>query len=223
MHPTRRVFATALISALLFSATTPAFAGIIEGFVDSSDGGGMIATQEWDDDGATLFYSVQKSNADWKYSYSWRGLDKDLSHIIFQVSDTFTADNILEGTTGGYELSEFGDTQGNSNPGIPDALYGIKFDMSTDATDALVTIVSNRAPMWGSFYAKSGNSGGSSVYAYNSNFGGTSVAPISGTADGLVLVPDTRTTIPLPATMILLLVGLAGILGSNRVLTRTNA
>ena len=162
--------------------------------------GSMFGTGQWAT-GSTLSWNVSQGvDSLWTYSYHFVVPAKNISHILIQASDTFTSSNIKAGTTTGFELGTFGD-EGNSNPGIPTNLYGLKFP-GFDVDDTF-TIVSDRAPMWGSFYAKDGTSGGPGggvdVYAYNSMFGSSSSADIFGTApSGFILVPDTVTVIPVP-------------------------
>lgn len=185
----------------------------VTGSIDSGTGGGMYATGGWSGGDAELSWSVSESGGLWTYVYHWMTESKALSHIIFGVSDTFTSGNILSGTTAGWSLDTWSSAQGNSNVGIPGSLYGLKFagiDM-----DETFTIVSDRAPMWGDFYAKDGRDGGQDVYAYNSSFGDGPLAYVAGRDNpyGYVLVPDTKTSrVPEPGTMALLGVGMIGLM-----------
>ncbi len=197
-----------LALAMTFSAAS---ALPITGSIESGDGG-MYATGGWDSGNAELSWSVSESDGRFTYVYHWMTKSKALSHIIFGVSDTFTSGNVLSGTTSGWELGTWS-TQGNSNPGIPSPLYGLKF--SGNDTDETFTIVSDRPPMCGNFYAKDGRDGGQDVYAYNDLF---SREPLdcmgSGNYAGYVLVPDTKTTnrVPEPGTMALFGVGVIGLM-----------
>lgn len=206
---------------LFFGSMTTAMAIPFTGSISANGTatGSLIGTADWAN-GSTLSWNVSQGIDDlWTYTYHFQVPRKDISHIIFQVSDTFSSSNVKAGTTSGYDLDTFG-TQGNSNPGIPSNLYGLKFP-GFDVDDTFV-IVSDRAPMWGSFYAKDGVSAGIDVYAYNASFGQTSNADIFGTAPfGFILVPDTVTVVPVPdevsepSTFLLLGAGLVG-LGSMR-------
>ena len=187
---------TALV--MFFTSSGVATAAPITGSISATTGGGMFATESWaNNPKATLTWSVSSQTVGqdvlWTYHYQFTVGAKAISHVLFQVSDTFTEKNIFEGTTpfgNGDGLGTWGD-EGKSSPGILSTLYSIKFG-GNDLDDEF-TIVTDRAPMWGSFYAKDGKDEGGEVYAYNTSFGLTSTVNIFGTApQGFVLVPDTR-------------------------------
>lgn len=189
---------------------------------------GLSATASWNQF-AEFSWLVDNTTNDnlWTYQYHWKTNNKELSHIIIEVSSNFKDNNIYSGTTSPNILGTFGQ-QGNSNPGIPGDIYGLKFDLSPASKDFSFTIVTDRAPMWGNVYAKDGKDGGADVYAYNIGFlqtpptfdlAGMPMGPIF---DGYawVLVPDTFSNgngtgqtdpIPEPSTILLLGAGLAGL------------
>lgn len=204
----------ALIAGLFISLglmTGAAQAAPLVGSVNAGDDGGLTATSPWSNGlfDAALGWKVYETAAGWVYDYGIFVPAKKLSHVIIEVSETFTAANILQGTTDGWELGYWGD-EGNSNPGIPEILYGLKFD-SNNFLDAF-KIVTDRAPMWGSVYMKDGKFFGHDVYAFNDNFGGRSEGSIYGQApDGFILVPNTVTSqVPEPGSLALLSLGLVG-------------
>ena len=82
---------------------------------------------------------------------------------------------------------------------MPGEIKGIKFPGS--GTQLVLSFYSDRAPMWGSFYAKDGTDGSNDVYAYNSGF--------SGVGSDFIAVPDTTTTVPVPGAVLLGMLGLA--------------
>ena len=141
--------------------------------------------------------------------------------MIFEVSSTFNDSNIYEGTTGGYELGTYDSS--NGNPGIPGSVFGLKWDLDVNTTSASVTIVSDRSPMWGDFYAKGGvekiDGVKTRLLAYNTQFGSDTLAQISGgNAGGWALVPNSHTgsaPVPEPSTMLLFGFGLIGLAGAG--------
>lgn len=191
------------------------------GSISSSDSS-MIASVEWArGNGSTLLWDVDYSEADglWTYAYTLTvATDPNISHVIIEVSETFDESNIKGGTLDSLEgPPKLYNGQGGSNPGIlPVGLWGIKWEPFEDLNYFSWTIVSDRDPMWGDFYAK----GGDSDYAYNSGFGIDTFAAI-GNGNALdnghawVLVPDT-TSVPEPATMLLLGSGLIGLAALGR-------
>ncbi len=188
-----------ILSFLAFAFAGTLFAAPITGSLDSGTGGGLFATGPWAGGDAELNWSVtQLQNGNWRYTYTFAVEEKDISHMLIEISPTFTSANVKSGTTSGWQLGTWG-TQGNSNPGIPSSLYGLKF--GGDSETEVFTIVTDRAPMWGDFYAKDGRSGGYDVYAYNTAFGGSTTASIYDRVAGMVLVPDTFTNVPEPAIL----------------------
>lgn len=191
----------------------------ITGSIDATSGGGMTATGAWGEIApeAKLSWAVTALTTKpgfWMYEYTFQVPEKELSHFILETSSTFTVAN-LSSVTGGWELGTWG-TEGNSNPGMPEELYGLKFPGSNLLDGFLV--VTDRAPMWGSFYAKDGRDGTDDVFAYNASFGEHSSASISGPAPyGLILVPDTKSTaIPEPGSALLLGIGFLAMAGMRK-------
>jgi hypothetical protein len=191
----------------------------------SGDGGGLFGTNEWDSENVILSWDVtnpsQSSSGFWEYMYTFTVPSKGISHLIIEVSDFFTAANILEGTTEEFETGEEPQlhTTANGNPGIPDSTYGIKWAPGEeDPLSYSWTLVSNIEPIWCDFYAKSGGGQEDPVIAYNAEFSNAMrpvFDPDEPNPSGWVLVPDS-TPIPEPATMLLIASGLIGLAGFGR-------
>lgn len=99
----------------------------------------------------------------WYYEYVFTVPSGEPSHIIIETSLTFEADDI-SGWSHAWELGTW-DDQGASNPSIPDAMYGLKFD-TTGTLTPTVSFYSPRDPVWGDFYAKDGTG----TFAWNAGF-----------------------------------------------------
>lgn len=175
------------------------------------------ATGDWANTTTELSYTVTRDfsggvlSGPWTYSYTWYApgtQGKDLSHFILQVSNDdqsasgglppfdqeypdFFNSNVLPSETEDPTLY----TSGPSNPGLADAIYGIKFQGS--GTSWNLTFDSLRNPMEGSFYAVDGK--GSEVYAYNSGLG---------TGDDFIPVPNAS-YVPVPGAALLGMLGLS--------------
>lgn len=231
----KQVYRAVLVAAVVFFALVPGSkaAMVYSGSVSSGDG--LTVASGWSD--VTLSWTVDDETHPgyWTYAYTFSCTNKSISHVIFEVSESFTRDNLIDvyasnvinGTS--YSITydpdapkwyESSGTSGD-NPGMPDVdleeggegdLFGIKWNSSgSGATQFTITIVSDRAPMWGDFYAKNGGK----TYAYNTGFGTETSAPIgSGNAGGWVLVPNT--VVPIPASLYLLSSGLLCFIGWHR-------
>ena len=147
---------------------------------------------------------------EWTYIYSFtEGITKikNISHLILEV----TQDGLpFEFTTAWSPIDDpvYQDsTTSSGNPLMPNGIYGVKFDNWADADDGF-TLVTDRVPVYGNFYAKDGNN--PDVVAWNNALaisGFDSDNPLD-----FIVRPNggqgTPPPIPEPATMLLLGTGL---------------
>ncbi len=208
---------------------------------------GVVASDGWEQPlgGFEITWNITyDTNVPDVYHYSYTitddngatTLNPDLSHLILQVSSTFTAADIWKVKLDGQDLSlSSGDPQlytssGNegSTPYMPaGGIFGIKLDAAGGQSTHTFTYSfdSDRAPMWGSFYAKDGkhpDAGNNTEFAtaWNTGFG---TNPAAGATDltNWVLVPDSSaqdlippdSIVPEPVTAIFFGTGLATLFG----------
>lgn len=202
-----------LIIALTCCAVT--HANIYEGSLSSADGG-LLGTGIWVNNSGkpgwtpAVFAWEVTMNPDytWHYEYTVSVTKGAVSHFIIATSDTFEESDIFNanGNFTKYILGVFSD-EGGGNPNIPGHIRGIKFD-DTWGLVMVISFDSTRVPVWGNFYAKDGNAGGSINTAWNSNFGAPVpvTPPSEGPQDGFVIVPDS-VSVPEPAMFIFLALG----------------
>lgn len=225
-------------AAVAFAALlAPASAAVIASGSLSTANGGIVTdagdggNQSWNGDTITLDWSVSLAASTYTYSYTFTGsadpgpFSPGLSHLIVETSSTFDMDNVLAGTTtDGFTAPTLYLVGGNgkSNPGLPDDIYGIKWNTDGSVT---ITLVTDRDPIWGNFYAK----GGSGAFAYNSgwdlllnnvaddadNLYGQSIRLSQQGFPWFLAVPDTTsdpwTGVPEPGVVALFGLGLLGL------------
>ena len=197
-----------LTSLLVPVSAHAAIIDIASGLLTIPGGGLTSGPGGWTQ--ATLSYDVNFDTSDshYIYTYTFDGIvpTKEISHIITQVSDNFTTADMLTGTTAGGALDVYSaTTQGGSNPGMPFAIPGIKWNVGGDALTYTWTIETLRAPMWGNIYVIDGKTPGSEVWSINSGFGANPFDPsgcykdlyfTTPSCSGFALVPDTVTRPP---------------------------
>jgi hypothetical protein len=224
------LFVVSLLVVLVF-AVPMARAVEIEledGFLTSGPGGGITASGGWSGGAFKISWDIDQDSVTKLYTYVYTISDpqsedgrlaKDLSHWILQVSNTFTSNNLKSGSShaddGSSPQTYTSTSNGNSNPDMPNAIFGYKFDSTT------VTIVTDRAPINGNFYAKDGNCNPFSCPGFDAT-----VAWDTGLAGGtsFIRVPDTTTTtttsVPEPSALLLFGSGLIVVSGISRRINR---
>lgn len=199
----------AVFAVLMIATAASATGTLFAGYLTTATAGDITATDGWagTSDGFKIRWVVTEvSTGVVHYQYyitnalNGGALAKDLSHIIIQVSDDATSANF---TGLGDPTTYTATSEGNSNPNLPGAIFGFKFDGTT------IDFYSTREPMLGNFYAKDGvdpTSNHIDVTAWNTGLtGGT----------GFISVPDSGdfVVLPLPPSALLLGSGLLGLVG----------
>jgi hypothetical protein len=214
----KKILLFSLLAVLVLSGSS--WANIIyQGSLNGGAGGGITATADWNSSSTTFEWKVEEVGTSngfilWKYDYTFTVPKKNISHMIIEVSPDAGPSDFSAGLFDDYSAT----SQGNSNPGMPSAMKGLKFQPGTVTLTASFT--TTRAPVWGDFYAKDGQSSGEWVTAWNTGFTNLDTDPLDAPANGSInhhiLRPDTQQIVPIPGTVLLLGSGLAGLVLARR-------
>ncbi len=149
-----------VFGAVLATAGAVNASVIAEGRLDVSTG--TLVTDPADEwTGATFTWKVEKLGAGdpfpgaYRYTYTFdEGQESfNLSHMVVEVSDSFTEENILASDPNVLELNV--DPQSpDGEDGGEDGLYGIKWEQGGPAFSGTVTTY--REPIWGDVFLKDG-------------------------------------------------------------------
>lgn len=224
----QRFALTALGGVALLSMSSAAHSAVIWGTSaantligsrNSSLTGGIDATSAWDNGQFNLAWHVtQLPNGNWQYKYTVNVTRKALSHFILEVTQDNNPFHVLPGSDAGIvqpAQTYSATSSGNSNPLMPNPIYGIKFNFG--GTSSTYTIVTDRAPVWGLFYAKDGKDRGTDVVAWaNAVNAANYKTSESLTMNDFIVRPDGMTVVPLPAAAWLLGAGLVGLAATAR-------
>jgi len=177
----------------------------------TSNGGGIAGLPDnpWLTGNTTLSWVVTDHGTG-TYTYTYQLTvpegSKEISHMTVEVSPTFTAANFLSVLAGTPDSGQPAAYPKAGDLGMPDSMWGIKFEGGSGPSDYdwTVSFLSDRAPMWGDFYAKDGQN----VAIWNAGFTSPDFDPLAPVGNGSlgyhVLVPDTAShVIPAPGGIFL--------------------
>jgi len=192
----------AICTVLLFGWTASARAvTLTNGFLSVSNGM-LFATQEYSNGNFSISYNVSQIGTQITYTYTLFVPQKNLSHWNLGLSTNFTSSDLISFSSSiptdlvGPQV--WSPDQGSSQEGMPDDLFGYKFQPTSGTRTGLVTftIVTDRLPTNGNFYARDG--GG--VYVYNTGFANPSTG-------AFLIVPDSVAVVPEPSSLVLAIGG----------------
>jgi hypothetical protein len=182
-------------------------------------GGGNATT-------ASLGWSITSIVGGYHYDYTFttNSRQDSISHFILDLSDSCVSGGSFTDAKCVYNAMVNGaavvpgtfssSDQGNSNPLLPAPITGVKFDApNPNDLPYVFSFDSDRAPVYGDFYAKAGNPPPNGYAVFNSGEGNHASTLLS----DFIARPDTTIVpAPEPASLALLGAGLVGLAAIRR-------
>ena len=129
----------------------------------------------------------------WTYTYTFTNNNRNMDYILIEVSngsDPFVSANLAAGsTTPAATYPKL-----HTTDSVPSSVYSLRYNPPGGSHTLTVTIVTQRQPVWGDFFAKGV---GSDHRVFNAGFTSSDTDPTSDPSIGSVdhiLVPDTIDT-----------------------------
>ncbi len=168
---------------------------------------------------ASLKWAITSIVGGYHYSYTLdtSSSQHSISHFILELSGSCVSGGVLADPNCAHNASAGGATLipgtfsiGPSNPNMPGTITGLKFDGPTsNALPYILSFDSDRAPVYGDFYAKTGSPPKSGYSVFNSGQGFESSSML--VADFIARPDTTIVTSPEPESLALLAAGMAAL------------